>query len=347
MGIELAVNDLSKEYGKNIIIIIKDTKSDNSVAVQCVKELDKRKVAAIAGPIITSELAGKEADQLGIPIMVMTQKSQIAREGRYIFSNFITPEMQVNALVSFALRKLQVKEFAILYPDDRYGKTYMNLFFNEVDDAGSDIVDAESYTDQQTDFSHAIKKLIEAGSSSIDESKKADNAVTHQDKHDKTDKPIINFQAVFIPDKASRVALILPQLAYNDVTGVYLLGTNIWHDNSLLKYASEYAKNSVITEGYFAGSKNPKAHAFAVEFHKVYNENPGFIEAIAYDTASILIKTAMDPAINSRKALRDALAGKRIFDGVTGTTIFGDDGNARKELFYLTIKKGKFVEINR
>ncbi len=407
MGVEMAVHDLSGEFGKNIVIIIKDTKSDNSRAVQCVKELAEKKVAAIAGPMITSELAGKEADQLGVPIVVMTQKTQIAKEGKYIFSNFISPETQVNALVSFAARQLNIKKFAILYPDDRYGKTYMNLFFNKVDETDAEIVDAEPYTDVQTDFSNVIKKLIEeasAGLSDTDNSINADsvhgntaNGGTpdntdnsfytggHPDTGDtvmhdaadvnslndngdnqaakynaeqsgnfagqqvvpESDKPVINFRALFIPDKASRVSLILPQLAYNDVTGIYLLGTNIWHDPDLIKYAAKYAHNSIITEGYFADSKNVKSHEFAEKFYRLYNEKPGFIEAVAYDTASILIKTAMDPAVNSRKALRDALSGQRIFDGVTGKTIFGENGNARKELFFLTIKKGKFVEINR
>ncbi len=394
-GIEMAVNDLSKEYGKNIVIIIKNTKSDNSLAVQCVKELAEKKVAAIAGPMITSELAGKEADQLGIPIIIMTQKSQIAKEGNYIFSNFITPEMQVSALVSFATMHLNIRKFAVLYPDDRYGKTYMGLFLDKVDEADADIAGVESYNDGQTDFSAVIKKLITSslissdtedsgsyiGDSDIDGPVNTDNSVKtgNQSEHDgmneffvddnekkqsekgnagednitkeqsesESDKPVINFQALFIPDKASSVSLILPQIAYNDVTGIYLLGTNIWHDPALIKNAAEYAKNSVITEGYFADSKNLKAHEFAEEFYRLYNEKPGFIAAVAYDTAAMLIKTAMDPSINSRKALRDALAGKRIFDGVTGKTIFGDDGNARKELFFLTVKKGKFVEINR
>ncbi len=366
MGIEMAINDLSKEFGTNIVIIVKDTKSDNSVAVQCVKELGEKNVAAIAGPIITSELAGKEADQLGIPIIVMTQKSQIAKEGNYIFSNFITPEMQVRALISFAERNFNVQKFAVLYPDDRYGRTYMDIFLDEVMQTGSDIADAEPYTDSQTDFSDVIKKLIESSVGSNDsngqQSVTGDNFSDVRDNNEfenknisenkqgrnqaESDKPVINFQAVFIPDKASRISLILPQLAYNDVTGVYLLGTNIWHDKTLLKYASEYATNSVITEGYFAESKNQKAHGFAEEFRRLYGEEPGFIEAVAYDTAVMLIRTAMDPAINSRQELRDALAGKRVFDGVTGRTIFGEDGNARKELFYLTIKKGKFVEID-
>jgi len=74
---------------------------------------------------------------------------------------------------------------------------------------------------------------------------------------------------------------------------------------------------------------------------------PQFLEAISYDTASMLFLTAMDETIDSRQTLKDALQGKRIFEGVTGNTIFDKDGIAHRKLFLMTIKKGEFVEINR
>ena len=358
-GIEMAVHDLSKDYGQKIMIIVKDTRSDSHSAVQCVKELAEKNVAAIAGPMITAGDAGEKAEQLGIPMIAMTQKQQVATEGGYIFSNFLTPEMQTKALVSFAVRFLGIKKFAILYPDDRYGKTYMRLFWDRVDEEQGYIAASESYSDDQTDFSKVIKKLIGfsyplPGFFKPDETpvpqvlpdnNGRDTTNTQEQSKIEKDQPVINFKAIFIPDKSFNVSLILPQLAYNDITGVYLLGTNIWHDNTLLKNAAKYAKNSVITEGYFAESSHVKSREFAKNFQAIYNEEPRFIEAVSYDTISMLVKTAMEPEINSRKALRDALSGKRMFDGVAGKTIFDENGNARRELFFLTVKNGKFVEI--
>ena len=71
------------------------------------------------------------------------------------------------------------------------------------------------------------------------------------------------------------------------------------------------------------------------------------MEAISYDNASILFLTAMDQAIDSRSTLKEALKGSMLYEGATGNTIFDKDGAAHRELFLMTIKKSKFVEISR
>jgi ABC-type branched-subunit amino acid transport system substrate-binding protein len=156
----------------------------------------------------------------------------------------------------------------------------------------------------------------------------------------------IDFQALFIPDSVSRVNLILPQLAFNDATGMVLLGTNLWHQASLLTGAKGYNKNAVITDGYFGNSKNPITAGFEKEFKDLYATLPGFLEAIAYDTATILFEVALE-AVDSRESLKNALQGGRVFEGVTGNTWFDKTGSVHKELFLITVKRGRFMEISQ
>ncbi len=356
-GIELAVQDLSNQYHEKINVVIKDTRSDNDHAVTCVQDLAAEKVAGIVGPIITAESAAQEAQHLGIPMIVMTQKSQVARTGDCLFSNFLTPEIQTQALASYATRVLQVKKFAILYPDDRYGRTYMELFMDRVIEMGGEVVGAESYGGDQTDFSEAIKKLTRqffpptdaAGDQAMIDSRDLDEDMVDSGGSPLSapPRPILDFTAVFIPDAPAKVGMILPQLAYHDVTGCYLLGTNLWHDDALITGAKKYAANAVITDGFFARGKNPKARAFAERFRSLYGVDPGFVEASAYDTLTMLVRTAMAPDVNSRGDLKAALADKRVFEGVTGRTLFDPDGNAQKELVFITIRQGAFCEIDR
>lgn len=327
-GVQLALMEISSENKNRIRILIKDSASDNKTAVRCVRELISEDVVAIAGPMVTAEAAAEEAQKHGIPMVVMTQKTGVIAKGDYVFSNFLTPGMQVEGLVSHAMRHLGVKRFAIIYPDDKYGEKYMNLYWDTVKIMGGDLKVIESYGTKQTDFSDIIKK----------------NAHVLMAASDAAESP---YCAVFIPDSPSKLSLILPQLVYNEIGKIYLLGTNIWHRDVLIKNAGDYVKNAVITEGYFSKSRKKEASAFAEKFKGAYGKDPGFIEAIAYDTASILINTAMDPAVDSRKALKEALAGKQIFNGVTGKTMFEASGAPHKELFFLTVKNKKFVEIDQ
>lgn len=356
-GIQLAVQDLSPKYSGTMKVMIKDTKSDDAHAMKLVQELADQKVAGLAGAIITSEAAAKAAQDRGIPLITMTQKSQVARIGDYVFSNFLTPEIQTQALASYAVRMLNVERFAILYPDDKYGIIHMDFFRERVNELGGEVVGVESYGKDQTDFSEAIKKLAKKFplgpvkirdlniNSNQEPSQKTSAQIQNQPSKDM--EPNFDSSAFFIPDSPSKVGMILPQLAYHDVTGCYLLGTNLWHDRSLIRGAEKYARKAVITDGFFAGGSNQKATDFAERFEALFGEAPGFIEAVAYDTLIILVQTAMESGVNSRIDLKNALAGQRIFEGVTGRTMFDPDGNAQKELVFITIKRGEFHEIDR
>ena len=370
-GIQLAIQELSKKYSREFKLIIKDTQADPDLAIEGVKFLHQRKVAGIIGPLLTVRQAGQEAEKLQMPMIALTQKSDFPLQGEYLFANFITPEMQVQTLGAYLFKKLGIQRVAILYPDEKYGRKYMKLFWDIVDAYDGEVVGVEAYDGRKTDFTESIQKLtgqffpvpdflkpefIEPDYDvNLNEDEPGDlfffdteSEISEEEKEEEEEeKIVIDFQALFIPDSPSKINLILPQLAFNDAKGMYLVGTNLWHHKSLLKDSKGYNQNAIITDGFFDTSQNPATDEFTTKFKELYNSTPKFLEAISYDTASILFTTAMDESIDSREALKDALQGNRVFTGVTGNTIFNKDGTAHRELFLMTIKKGKFVEISR
>lgn len=374
-GIQLAVQDMSENLGRPLKVIVKDTRSDPDYAVTCVEELAKENIIGIAGPLIAPEAAGQRAEELKIPMIALTQKKEFPLQGEFLFSNFITPEMQVQALGSYIFMELGLKRVAILYPDERYGRTYMELFWDVVDEFNGEVVGVEAYDGSSMDFTTPLQKLTgeyyplpeflippdpetedpdtmlqnpEGGDRLADEAEAQGpklsargSAVANQDRLE------IDFEALFIPDSLSRVNLILPQLAFNDARGMVLLGTNLWHQESLLTQARGYNKNAVITDGYFGQSTNPVTAGFHNRFQEIYQEVPGFLEAISYDTAAILYQAASHETVLSRTDVRDMLQGRQFFEGATGRTIFDKTGSPHKELFLITVKRGKFMEIRQ
>jgi branched-chain amino acid transport system substrate-binding protein len=357
-GIQLAIKELSDKYSKQFKIIFIDTKADPDIAANGVKTLYQKNVAGIIGPLLNVEQAGLEAQKLNIPLIALTQKYHFPSKGDYLFSNFITPQMQVQALGAYLFLELGLKKVAILYPDEKYGKKYMELFWDVVQEYGGEIVGVEPYDGKKTDFKEPIQKLT-GQFYPIPESLKPKPEVfefeqidlspdeIYEEFKEEEEKIEIDFQALFIPDSPSIVKLILPQLAFNDATDMYLVGTNLWHQKSLLKDAKGYNKKAIITDGFFNDSQNPAVMEFTEKFESIFDEKPQFLEAISYDTASMLLTFAMDESIDSRQALKDSLQGKRIFEGVTGNTIFDENGIAHRQLFLMTIKRGEFVEITR
>ena len=320
-GIELALARLSESGVKDLSIVVKDSMSDPVQAAMCVDQLGEDNVFSILGPIFVSRQAADKAQARGIPMMALTTKTEFPQYGDYIFSNFITPEMQVQALGSYVFHELGLSRMAVLYPDNKYGNRYMQAFRQMVDQFKGQLTATQVYDGSQTDFADPIKSLI-------------------RDTN-------LSFQALFIPDSVSRINLILPQLVYHDAKGFRLLGTNLWHRDSLLKETRGYNRNAVICDGYFFGSANPETAWFDKAFQDLYQERPGFLEAIAYDTAQILFTAANADDVNSGRHLKDVLQGQFIFDGATGRTRFDETGTPHKALFLITIKNNQFMEINR
>lgn len=367
-GIQLAIQELSNTYDMQFNIIIKDTQADPDVTIECVRQLYEKNVAGIIGPLLMVNEAGQEAEKYQIPLIALTQKSDFPFKGEYLFSNFITPEMQVKALGDYLFLNLGIKKVAIMYPNEKYGKKYMELFWDIVDEHNGEVVGVEPYDGEKTDFAEPIQKLTgqfypipgflkpemiapepktELNNDPIDKESEQDDAETGSPRRKVEEKIRIDFEALFIPDSPSKLNMILPQLAYYDARGMYLVGTNLWHDNSLLKDVKGYSKQAVISDGFFEDSQNLATLEFTKKFEAVFHIKPNFLEAISYDNASILFLAAMDETIDSRESLKDALKSQRIFTGATGNTFFDKDGAAHRDLFLMTIKKEKFVEINR
>jgi ABC-type branched-subunit amino acid transport system substrate-binding protein len=392
-GIELAF----AEYNQNNIqapirILIKDTASNPYQAMLAVQEMDEENVAAIIGPIITAEPAAYEAQSRGIPIILFTQKENVTKTGDFVFRNFITPEMQVNTMATYAIKNLGLNRFAILYPDENYGKTFMNLFWDAITAQGGQVAGVESFDTEQTDFAESIKKLVglhfeipknlklsfellPEKSEDMDSNMNAETDLyalfpesifnipelfyqwqktecgpfIAEDDPESTQneepEPIIDFEALFIPDAPKKTGLIIPQLAYYDIEDVLLIGTNLWHSRNLLKMSRQYVQGAVVPDGFFDASDRPYVRAFTSAFERAFAARPGFIEAVAYDSARIIFQMLSNNDIYFKSRLKDELLNLVDYPGVTGKTSFDYKGDALKKLYVLAIKGNRFVEI--
>ncbi len=160
-------------------------------------------------------------------------------------------------------------------------------------------------------------------------------------------RPIVDFDAVFIPDAPKKAGLVIPQLAYYDIRDVYLLGTNLWNSKALLEMSGEYMKNTLIVDGFFAESQSKHVQDFVAAFQDAYGRVPGIIEAMAYDSAMMVLRTMRQTATDSRRDLKQALLQLSDYDGVSGRTGFAPNGEADQTLQVLRINRGRFVQVQR
>ena len=363
-GIELALSQFnSRPELQPIHLIVKDTGSEPDRVVSAMEALLAEKVAAIIGPLIGAEYAASLAQENGIPIITITQKEKITEIGDNVFRNFLTPEMQVKRLVNFASETLAIQSFAILYPEEKYGATFMNLFWDEVVQNGGRVVGVESYDPAHTDFADSIKKLVglyydvppelepivrprsENDGLESEGRGEGETLLESQRREEEGPEAIVDFEAIFIPDAPTKAGLIVPQLAFYDVEDVYLLGTNLWHHPKLIEMARDYVQGAIMPDGFFSGSRSVRIRNFVDFFESTYGEKPGFIEATTFDTATMLFDIVSRPEVGTRTAIREQLLAIRDYPGVTGSTSFDETGDALKQLSLLQIEGSRFVEL--
>jgi len=334
-GVQLARARIT-EQGSSIQLIVKDTRGSAEEAASLVKELaTAHKVISVIGPLASRSAlsAAKKAQEIGVPIITLTQREGITAEGDMVFQNFLTPAVEVDRLVHKATQQMGLSRFAILYPDTAYGRTLMNLFWDKVEESGGSIAAVESYKPEETDFAVEIKKMVglyyprpEPTAEALAEKKAffSQMGVDPGSSAEKEVEPLIDFDAVFIPDNAQKISLIAPQFPFHKVFRVRFLGTSLWQSPELVEQAAEYLQGAVFPSGFSVQSDSATVKQFVTLYRKTYETEPGILAAAGYDTLMFLSHVLVKQAPKTRQDLQRAMRASKDFTGISGKMVFND-----------------------
>lgn len=188
-GVMMAVEEENRIRENKILLCIRDSAGDPNTAAEAVRELvEDERVMAIVGPVLsqTTLKAAPVAQLLSCPLITPSAGvEKIPQTGSYIFRNILTPVHQAHTLAEFAVNQMCINEFAVLYPNNQYGKELKDIFSQRVHDLGGKILFSDSYGVDDTDFKEQVLGISE-----------------HEP------------QAIFIPDFYDKVVMIAPQLVF-------------------------------------------------------------------------------------------------------------------------------------
>ena len=331
------VNEQNKPIWK---VIFKDSQGLPEGTKAAIANLaNAENVIAIIAVTGTAEAmdAAREANKWKVPLILITPKEGVTSTGEYVFQHFLTPAQQIRAIVKYALDDLNCAIFSVLYPKDDYGEEMVKIFREEAMRIGGKVEKAISYSKNQTDFKEEINKLtgtiVNAPQKKRDKQAENKTAIS------------VDFEALFIPDSPSRVKLITSQLDFYDVKGFQLLGTSVWHSPDLLKNGTASLEDAVFADSFFTNSFYPETTNFVDIYVIKYSREPENIEALAYDTAGIIIGVLDNKEIKTRGQFAAALKKVENYKGATGNISFSSDRVSQKTPFILKVKKGKFEQV--
>jgi branched-chain amino acid transport system substrate-binding protein len=320
-GIELALATVQeRDPALQLSLIVRDAAQKAVTAQDALRALvDEEQVISVIGPLLSRmalELAPL-AGQLGVPLISpYARDSDFPTLSPYAMRNSLTDTLQGRFLAEYAINVLKLTRFVILHPEDAYGTALRDRFREQVLQRQGEIVAVVSYPPNSANIGRVLGRLKE-----------------------------LQYDAIFLPEYATKVSAIVTQLATLNIKGVQLLGTDGWNAPGLMTKNPRLLEGAIFVDGFFADAPAPAVQTFVEQFRNRYHETPDLLAAQAYDTllmcAQVLKAGARTPA-----QLRDGLLHVRDFDGVSGLTTMGPTRDAEKVPYLLTVKGGQIVQLN-
>ncbi len=325
MGLGFYINEKS-----SFQLIVLDSQGQADKAKKAVEKLvTQYHVIAIVGGILsrTANAIAEEAQNFGIPVILTSQKSQLTEIGQYVFQNSLTSSLITKQLTKFLATQFKIKTFAILYPNDSYGVDYTNAFWKDVEQQGGIITGAQTYKPGETDFNGPIKRLT---GTYYQKDRLTEYKEKLKDWYLKKPQlpqnrsvpknnilaPVVDFEALFIPDSIKTLDSIASHLPYNDINNVYLVGPSLWNQSLNIKKSSRYLKKAFFADTGLSTKKFQETDFYA-QFLQIFSQKPGLFELLAYESTLLLRQAIIDGADN-RSELRKELQNTKKFYGPLG-----------------------------
>nr|HEX4318884.1 penicillin-binding protein activator [Kofleriaceae bacterium] len=295
--------------------------ADEATATAAVDELAKSSAVAIVGPIDEKavDAAGARADSLGVVLLSLATRPETHAAAKFVFHLRHSAEARARALAKRALAK-GVTTFAVLAPENGYGRAVSKAFADAVTAGGGTIAATVTY---KVDTKDDTKPIIDAPNK----------------------LPKTGWDAVFVADNADRLELLVPTLATSgaypkalgttqkdmrragsDARPVLLLSTAEGATAKLVANAGRYLEGAWLAPGFYADTTDPVSKSFIDRYVAAFGTAPGALEAYAYDAA--MLAAAAGGA--GRGALQAKLLAGQL-QGVTGVIDFDPATHVRAD----------------
>jgi ABC-type branched-subunit amino acid transport system substrate-binding protein len=332
-------------------ITVFDTGETEASALLAAEKAALSNAVALAGPLRTEEAAAaaRVAQAFRVPLVGLHQ-DPAANDGRsWVYDGIATPESQVRALLDHVMGVRGMKAFAIFAPDNAYGRSAADIFQREVERRGGTVTVRELYDAEATDLVPFAKKLgrKDYTARAAEFSKvKSEVAKAGGDPRRAVLPPILDFDAIFLPDNRRRIPVAAAGLAYEEFPigqfqikkggrTIPLLGLSGWNHPELVTSGGPYVRDSVFVDVFLP---DEDVAAFIQDFSAQAGREPNTLEAQAWSVGKLLA-SALSKAPTREAALR-GMQEADLPPTATGTTgVDPERGEVLHHFHVLTLNK--------
>jgi branched-chain amino acid transport system substrate-binding protein len=330
---EMWLEDIKKAGGLdvggvkyNVEVVVEDNESKPESAVKAATKLiTQDEILAMVGPQASSQAipAGEIANNYGTPmISPWSTNPNTTKDRPFVFRGCFLDPFQGPVVANFVKEEFGFTKAAVLYDvASDYPKGLAEFFkaaWEKINGPGS-VVAYESFTTKDADFSSQLTNIIKSGA-----------------------------QFLFTPQYYNEVALIVQQAHELGFKGP-IVGSDSWGSAETVTLCGPDCYGLFFSTHYAAAGATGATKAFIDRYKAKYGYVPDDVGALTWDALRI-VQTAIQNTgklsgdiVKDRKAVRDAMAKIKEFDGITGKMTFTEDGDPIKCAVIVRISdKGEF-----
>jgi branched-chain amino acid transport system substrate-binding protein len=300
-----------KKYKVELVIEDNESKAESAVAVTT-KLITEDEVLAIVGPQSSKQAipAGGKANELETPLISpWSTNPDTTKDRPFVFRGCFLDPFQGPVAANFIKDEFGFTKAAVLYDVASDYPKGLAEFFKEAwekNNGPGSVVAFESFTTKDTDFSSQLTKIINSEA-----------------------------QVLFTPQYYNEVALIVQQ-AHQLGWDKPIVGSDSWGSAETVKLCGQDCYGLFFSTHYAAAGAKGATKEFIDRYNSKYGYVPDDVGALTWDSMRIIQQAIQNAGSLSgdikkdRKAVRDALASIKEFDGITGKMTFTEEGDPIK-----------------
>ena len=323
-GAELKAKEINAAGGVNgktlTLVFEDDTGKDKEASLVAERIASNRQILAVVGHFNSScSLAGKPIYKRAgiVELSPGSTNVRVCVGSDWTFRNLYRDDFQ-GAFVARYIKSVlgDIQKIAIFFDNDDYGRGLKDGFTNVAEELGLEIIAAEAYDRDNTDFKAQLTSI------------KAKNP-----------------DLIFISGLYSQAGLIVSQAREAGITA-QLFGADGVDSPDFLTIAGAAAEGTYVSTPFVFELGGSEAQRMAVAFEEMHGIAPDTWAALTYDAIGMIVES-IEKGGENRKAIRDHLASinspEKGYNGITGLTYFDENGDCTKPAYVKIVKDGQFA----
>lgn len=313
------VNSAGGILGRKVVLVEYDDRADAKEGIALARKLvELDKVVAVVGGSYSapSRAVAPIFQEEGVPfVAAYAVHPDVTKAGDYCFRNGFLGHVEGGAAAYVAVNKLKAKKIALLTTDNDFGRTLVEGFKKYLAKHAKDVqvVSEQVYPFAEKDFKAYLSKIKEA-----------------------------NPDLIQVSGYYFHTGPTLKQAREMGITTT-IMGEEGADSPKLFEIAGKAAEGFLMVTNLDRDDPRPVVQAYLKEYRERHKIAPDMVGASAYDAFMLIADAIKRAGSLNRKAIRNALAAIKDYDGLTGVIKgFTPQREVLKNVQVQIVKNGEF-----